>query len=458
MGSQSVDPQPIRTNISDIYAEAVLHDAQLSALRHAYKAQAEQLPQARSGLLPTLAAGATSDATTLSRESASSRERSGLVFKANLSQPLFRPDRWYGLKAAEDSVLQAEIELAAKEQELIVRVVEAYTDVLRQQDENAVSKAEETAFLHQRELAQGRLDDGVASITDVLDAQAAYDIARANKLTSERRLEDGYESLTQITGKEYHSLAGLKHELPTILPAPRDSSAWVAFGLQQNLEYLAAQRAVKVANNTVLQRKSGHSPSLDLVASYRRGDNDSFGYTNSADVTNGGYRGNIAQATIAIELNLPIYNGGSVSSQVRESTQRLSQREDEQESKRRQVVLNIRNAYRAVNDDVEQLVARLSSVKSAHKALEANEVGLQVGTRNIGDVLSAQKQLFAAVRQYNNARYDYVNDVTNLKMHSGMLMPGDINSLNSYLDSSYVADRDYLPIKISSDDRRAAPN
>lgn len=445
MASQGSTFPTSRVDIRQIYAEAVEHDAQISALRHAYRAQVEQVPQARAGLLPTVTGGATNDVTTLSRESVSTRERSGLVFKASLTQPLFRPDRWYGLKAAQDSVLQAEIELEAKEQQLIVRVVEAYTEVLRQQDENAVSKAEEAAFLHQRELAQGRLDDGVASITDVLDAQAAYDTAQANRLGSKRKLEDGLEALTQVTGKEYSSLSGLRHELPKILPSPRDSSAWVAFGLQQNLEYRAAQSAVRAAHNTLMQRESGHSPTLDLVASYRTGDNDSFGYTNSADINSVGYRGNVEQATIAIELNVPIYSGGSINSQIRESNQRLSQREDEQEDKRRQVVMSIRNAYRAVNDDVEQIRARISSVISGQKALEANAIGVQVGTRNIGDVLSAQRQLFGSVRQYNNARYDYVVDVTKLKMSAGILTAEDINSLNLYLDSEYVADRDYLP-------------
>ncbi|TSC25547.1 channel protein TolC, partial [Pseudomonas sp. ST1] len=199
-------------DLLDVYRAAFFNDAQLSAARHAYKAQREAVPQARAGLLPNLTAGATSEVTRLERDEPSlSRERSGTTFRANLSQPLFRIDRWFQLKAAQSSVDQAELELSAKEQNLLLTAAQAYFETLRQLDAFAAAQAEEAALLRQRDQAQGRLEDGASSITDVYDAQAAYDNARANRQLVQRKVDDAYEALERLTKHSYTSIAGMKH-------------------------------------------------------------------------------------------------------------------------------------------------------------------------------------------------------------------------------------------------------
>jgi outer membrane protein len=433
-------------DLLSVYQAASLNDAQLSAARHAYNAQREAVPQARAGLLPNLTAGATSEVTRLERDEPSlSRERSGTTFRANLSQPLFRIDRWFQLKAAQSSVDQAELELSAKEQNLLLTAAQAYFETLRQLDAFAAAQAEEAALLRQRDQAQGRLEDGASSITDVYDAQAAYDNARANRQLVQRKVDDAYEALERLTKHSYTSIAGMRHQMPVEAPVPNDARAWVDVAVRQNLELQASERAVSAVEQTLNQRKAGHAPTVDAVASYRKGDNDSFGYSNPTDFGANGYRDNVAQSSIGIELNIPLYSGGMTNSQIKESTERLYQSQDEQEDRRREVVLNTRNAFRGINTGIEQIAARRQSIVSGQKSVEANQVGVDVGSRNIADVLNAQRQLYAAVRDYNNARYDYILDNLKLKQAAGTLSPDDLRALAIYLKQDYDPAKDFLP-------------
>ncbi|MDO7929012.1 TolC family outer membrane protein [Pseudomonas sp. KFB-139] len=429
-----------------VYQAAAVSDAQLSAARHAYKAQREAVPQARAGLLPNLTAGATSEVTRLERDEPSlNRERSGTTFRANLNQPLFRIDRWFQLKAAQSSVSQAELTLSAQEQTLVLTAAQAYFETLRQLDGFAAAQAEEAALLRQRDQAQGRLEDGASSITDVYDAQAAYDNARANRQQVQRRVDDAYEALERLTKHTYTSIAGMGHQLPVEAPVPNDARAWVDTAVRQNLELQASEHAVTAAEQTLNQRKAGHAPTIDAVASYRKGDNDSFGYSNPTDFGSNGYRDKVAQSSIGIELSIPLYSGGMTNSQIKESTERLYQSQDEQEDRRREVVLNTRNAFRGINAGIEQITARRQSIVSGQKSVEANQVGVDVGSRNIADVLNAQRQLYAAVRDYNDARYDYILDNLRLKQAAGTLSPDDLKALALYLKQDYDPARDFLP-------------
>ena len=149
----------------------------------------------------------------------------------------------------------------------------------------------------------------------------------------------------------------------------------------------------------------------------------------------------VDERSIGLELNIPIYSGGLTSSQVRESYQRLNQSEQSREGQRRQVVQDTRNLHRAVNTDVEQVQARRQAIISNQSSLEATEIGYQVGTRNIVDVLNAQRQLYAAVRDYNNSRYDYILDTLRLKQAAGTLSPADLEALSAYLKQDYDPDR-----------------
>lgn len=444
-----------RATLLSVYELAVENDAQLSAARHAFQASREAVPQARAGLLPNLSAGAASDKTRLDRDQPDLvRERSGLVFQARLTQPLFRLDRWYQLKAAESAADQTELELAAQEQELILNAARAYFETLKALDQLSASLAEEAALNGQRAQAEARLKDGVSSITDVLDAQAAFDMANANRMLAEQKVEDAYEAIYRLTQVSFSAIDGMDQRLPVEAPEPFDSRAWTELASVQNLRVQASAHAVTAAERTYARSRAGHLPTLDAVASYRKGDNDSFGYSNPTDFGLSQYQGNVAQGSVGLELNIPIYSGGSVSSQVRESSERLLQSRDELEDARREVVQRTRNAFRAVTSNVVQVAARRQTIRSSAESLKANRVGLDLGTRNTGDVLDAQRQLYAAVRDYNDARYNYILETLTLKLNAGTLSPGDLQALATFSKQGYDPSSDFLPPDVGPLDAR----
>lgn len=430
----------------EVYRHAAQQDASLSAARHQYQALEERVPQARAGLLPSLNAGATVEHTRVQQDQpALTHTRSGTVYQANLNQPLLRLDRWYALKAAEAGTAQAGLELAAKEQSLILQSAEAYFDTLRALDALAAAKAEAKALKRQQAQAEARLANGASNITDVLDAQAAHDNAVANHKRARRKVADAFDALNRLTRQDYSHIAGIAHQLPVQPPRPNDASAWVSQAMQGNLSLLASSQAVNAAEQASRQRKAGHAPTLDAIASYRKGDNDRFGYSNVSDFGRSGYRDDITQGTFGLELNIPLFTGGLARSQVREATQRLAQSQDEHEDRRREVVLQTRNLHRAVNADVEQVQARQQSIRSSQASLQANQMGQALGSRNTADVLNAERQLYRAVREYNDARYDFIIDSLKLKQAAGSLAFDDLLDLSRHLNRNYDPDRDFLP-------------
>lgn len=439
-------PTGNKTGLVTVYNEAVKNNADLAAARANYAAISEVVPQARAGLLPNISGGAdmTDTDTEVDRTIGDlDTSRSGLSYQANLAQPLFRADRWFQLKAAKATDQQYALQLSATEQNLILQSAETYFAVLRAQDTLASTKAEEAAFKRQLDQANERFDVGLSDKTDVLEAQAGYDTSRANRIIAERNVEDAFQALVTLTNHEYAAIEGIQHTLPILAPVPNDAKAWVDTAAQQNLNLQSSNYAVDAAEETLRQRKSGHAPTLDAVAQYQKGDNDSLGFTNSDPLSP--YNGDAEQTTIGLQLNIPIYSGGLTSSQVREAYQRLSQSEQERESLRRQIVENTRNLHRAVNTDVETVQARKQSIISNQSALEATEIGYQVGTRNIVDVLDAQRQLYSSVRNYNDARYDYILNNLRLKQAAGTLAPSDLEALSGFLKPDYNPDRDFLP-------------
>ncbi|WP_166357935.1 TolC family outer membrane protein [Pseudomonas akapageensis] len=435
-------PLSNKTDLVSVYQEAVNNNSDLAAAQSGYAAQKEIVPQARAGLLPNLSGGANALNTRTEFDDPSiTAKRSGMSWQATLAQPVFHAERWFQLQAAEAVNEQAALQLSATEQNVILQSAENYFSVLRAQDGLAASKAEEAAFKRQLDQSNERFDVGLSDKTDVLQSQASYDTARANRITSQRQVDDAFEALITFTNRQYISIQGMSHTLPVVTPTPNDAKAWVDTATQQNLNLLATNYAVSAAEETLRQRKAGHAPTVDAVAQYQKGDNDNLGFSNPA----ANVHGDIAQTSIGLQLNIPIYSGGLTSSQVRQAYQQLNQTEQQRESLRRQVVENTRDLHRAVNTDVEQVKARKQSIISNQSALEATEIGYQVGTRNIVDVLDAQRSLYTSVRDYNNARYDYILDNLRLKQAAGTLNPSDLQALLPYLKPDYNPDKDFLP-------------
>ena len=228
------------------------------------------VPQARAGLLPNLSAGADSNnVRTQIDQPAATANRDAHSWRATLSQPLFRADRWFQLQAAQAVNEQASLQLSASEQNLILQSAESYFAVLRAQDNLASTKAE-NAFKRQLDQSNERFDVGLSDKTDVLQSQASYDTARANRILAQRQVDDAFEALITLTNRQYNSIQGIVHTLPVLPPAPNDAKAWVETAGRQNLNLLASNYAVTAAEETLRQRKAGHLPTLDAVAQYEK--------------------------------------------------------------------------------------------------------------------------------------------------------------------------------------------
>ncbi|WP_045882502.1 TolC family outer membrane protein [Pseudomonas chlororaphis] len=438
-------PRALPCDLWRVYQDARQNNSALAAARADQAARAEAVPQARAGLLPTLSANAELNSTSTSlHQPRQDTQRSGTSYQAVLNQPIFRADRWFALKAAEAEDQQAQLELAAAEQKLMLDSAQAYFGLLKAQDALAAAKAEEAALKRQLELAEKGLQYGLSDRTDVLQAQAGHDTAQANRIVAKKRMDDAFEALDTLTHQQYEAIQGVRHDMPILLPEPNDARRWVATAVRQNLTLQASQQALDATRQTLSARKAGHAPTLDAVLRYQTGDNDNLGYGNS-DIRGSGYGGNVEQRSVGLQLNIPLFSGGQTRSQVREAYQRMNQREYLNDDLRRQVVEQTRNLHRGLNSGVDQVRARRQSIISNQGAVLASQMGFQVGTRNIVDVLEAQRQLYNAVRQYNDSRYDYILDTLRLKQAVGTLSPRDLEALGEYLKADYDPDRDFLP-------------
>lgn len=442
-------PLSQKVGLVSVYYDAVNNNADLAAAKAQYQAKQEVVPQAKAGLLPQITADADYGNTrTAFDKPPATIKRNTHVYSVNLAQPLFRVDRWFQLQAAYATNEQAGLDFAVTQQHLILQAAQAYFNILQAEDNLAATKSEEEAYKRQRDESAERFKLGLADKTDYLQAKAAYDMSRANRIEAEKTVADAYQALTTLTDRHYAAVQGMRHNLPIKLPIPNEAKLWVDKAVENNISLRANYYGVTAAQETLKQKKAGHAPTVDLVAAYKKGENDAFNYSNSATTINR-YGADVEQKSIGVEFQLPLYSGGMTSSQVREARSTLMMSEQQQESLRRKVVQNTRDYHRAVNTDVEKISALRQTIISSQSALEATEIGFRVGTRNIVDVLDAQRQLYDAVRNYNNARYAYIIDTLSLKEMIGSLSPMDLQELEAYLNPAYEPDRDFLPPDLS---------
>lgn len=421
--------------LTSLYQLAAANNAELAAARSAWQARSENLPQARAGLLPNLGLEASNSHM---RTKADTREhgqhrmgRNAHSYQASLSQPLFRLDRWYQLKAAQADNEQATLELSAAEQALILQTAERYFAVLAALDQQRTSTAEVRAFAKQMELANERFAAGLGDKTDVLQARAAHDHASAGLLQAQHQVENSRQALTALSGRSFMQLKALQHQLPVQPPVPANAADWVERALNDNLQLQALEFAVQAASHDLSRRKAAHGPSLDAIARHQRGDNDGLGLVNRGMPPT--FDGRASQTLIGLQLSIPLYSGGILSSQVRQGRYLLEQSEHLQEQLRRDLEQHTRSLHHAVSSDAQQVGARRNAIVSALSALEASQLGYEAGLRTLPELLDAQQLLYNAISHYNAARYAYVLDSLRLQQAAGSLSPDSLLALDEYL-------------------------
>ncbi|HHJ17774.1 MAG TPA: hypothetical protein ENJ80_13870 [Gammaproteobacteria bacterium] len=408
-----------------VYQQALISNPQLAAAASNLQAVREQRPQAIAGLLPTLGASGTITRKRFKERdpSAPAEYSTDKIASLDLRQPLFHYDRWIQLKQSDSEIARAEAEFAAAQQELMVQVAERYFNVLDAQDNVEFAKAEKSAIGRQLEQATQRFDVGLIAITDVKAAQARYDLSVSLEIKAESELVQAKDALREIAGTYYDVLAPLKPDLELEHPDPASPESWVEQAGKQNLKILAAQAQTETAQQEILRQRSGHLPTLDLNAS-----------ASYIDLTFGGIAPLKRQdSEVGVELNIPLYQGGLISSRTRQARSRFQEATDRLQQEVRSAEFETRNAYRGVVTDIAQVKALSESLESTKVAVEAEEAGFEVGTRTIVDVLNAQREKFLARLNYARARYLYVVDQLRLKKAAGILSAEDMEEVNAAL-------------------------
>ncbi len=418
-------------DLLQVYRDAVGFDAQYAAARAARNAGVEKLPQGRAGLLPTIGLSANTtwndiESTSRSTGITTGRDYNSNGWSASLSQPLFRWQNWVGYKQAELAAALAEMQLAQASQDLIVRVTQAYFDVLLAQETLATAQAQKVAIAEQLESAKRNFEVGTATITDTHEAQARYDLTVATEIAAENDLAVKRQTLHTLTGKETDALKGLRSGVQIGTPQPADIAQWVSSAETGNIGVQIAQTNLDVSGREIERQRAGHYPTLDLVATH--------GKTGSGFSSTTGSGVDTKSSTIGLQLAVPLFAGGAVSSKEREAAALNEKARADLDFARRQATLAARQSYLGVNSGLSQVKALEAGVASSQLAVESNKLGYEVGVRINIDVLNAQSQLFDTKQKLAKARLDTLIAQLRLKSAAGTLTEADLAAINALLE------------------------
>ena len=415
--------QPI--DLVTAYSLALEHDADIHAAYNQLLASKEAKPQALADLLPSVNASAiTNDVRQESESSFSGGGKSTSQFRdesfsVSLRQPLFDWTNYTRYKQANKRVSKAEVEYNFAEQALILRLTERYLDSLQADVNLKLANDDVNAFTRQLEQATVRFDVGLIAITDVHNAQARYDLSIATQIAAQDDLYSAQEALREIIQTDELALAPLAPSFPLSAPQPNDISSWETSAAKSNLAL-----EIAIAKKEVNIQRSGHYPTVDIVAShlYNETGGGSFGtgFRNESD-------------KIGLELNLPLFSGGKTSSLTRQAVFNHQQSLDILQSLQRTTLRQTRDAFRGVTANLKRIHALEQAIISNQSSLDANEVGLEVGTRTIVDVLDAQSNLSRAKLQLIEAKRSYILSILNLKYTAGSLSKDDLVTVNQWL-------------------------
>jgi len=418
-------------DLLQVYEKAVTNDAVVREARATRDAAQELEPLARSLLLPNLSAGGTANLNRFDRKSIDFQDTyTNTTAGLNLTQAVFRRDRWMQLEQSKSQIAQADAQLTAEEQGLIVRTARAYFDVLGAQDTLEFVRAEKKATARELDQAKQRFEVGLDAITSVHEAQSRYDITVADEVTAQFQLDQAWEALRQIIAERPQKLAELVEKIPLQPPSPDSEDKWSEWAQQNNPRIQAAQHAAEVAKQEIEVQRSGHYPTLDAVGSYQ------ISRFSGVD-TPGGFASeslaDIDRGTIGLQLTIPIYQGGGVEAGTRQAVSQYQAAQDALDGRRREVDKNVRDAFRAVNQTIARVKALETAIVSTQSALEATQAGYEVGTRTIVDVLNRQRDLYSAQRDYAISRYQHLVANLALKQAAGNVTREDVALINALL-------------------------
>ncbi len=426
----SVSPTLWAENLIEIYERALQNDPTIKQAEAKQSAAGESRTQGLARFFPTVSATGASSREWLHNKKAflsnqglfpASQEYWNHSFTLNLTQPLFHWDHWVRLSQSDNQIAQAEADYQAALQNLFVRTTEAYFNILSAQDNLAFTVSEKQAIAKQLEQAKERFDVGIIPITDVYEAQAAFDQTVANELEATNNLDNQKEALREIIGDNAALLNPLGETLPLKKPEPDNMTKWGETAEASNLSIIAALNQMEFSRKAIDVQRSGHLPKLDLVGTYGATDN------NSAF----GLRGD--NQTIGVQLNVPLFEGGAVNSRTRQASYDFEAAKENLTAVKRSIKRQVNNSYRSILTSISRIEALKATVTSATSALEASEAGFEVGIRTMVDVLGEQRNLYRAKRDLSRARYNYLINSIKLKQTTSDLTQKDLELINRLL-------------------------
>lgn len=417
-------------DLIDIYKTALKNDPIYQAAVSTRLSQREAIPQSVAALLPNISAQAniSNNYQNISQSPIPGQPNGVSNFQSktyniSIRQPLINVNDWLAVKQANNAGKQADLTLAAAAQDLIFRVANAYFNVLSAQDSLRFAQAEKIADSKQLNQAQKRVQVGLDALTSVYEAKAAYDKSLAIEISAENTLRNNQEALRQLTGQTYFSINHFVKKIPLQTPQPANIEEWVNAATQHNLKLMAARYSVEVAREKIKIQASGHLPNLSLIGSY--GNTDTFRYIPNSENENNG--------TLGLELDIPLFAGGAVSSKTRQAQYDFQTANANLDNTYRMLIINTRQKFNNVLADISKIKAEQQAIKSAQLSLNSTEESYKAGTRTIVDVLIAQQDLYDAKRTAASDQYKYLLDTLSLKQAAGSLKPDDLAQINQWL-------------------------
>ncbi|MBK9161502.1 MAG: TolC family outer membrane protein [Nitrosomonadales bacterium] len=418
-------------DLLETFRAAQANDPVFAAARATQQAGQEKLPQGRSLLLPSvnLNANSTFNDQTVQYKGAfpfpgGNNRYNSHGYGVSIVQPLFRQQSWMAYSESELQVVQSEAQFRIAGQDLILRVAQAYFDVLSAQDGVQLAEAQKAAISEQLEQAKRNFDVGSATITDTHEAQARHDLVSAQEIAARNNLEVRRNALQQLINAMPKELNPLGKEFKLETPQPADMEKWVGDALLNNPQLAIAQAGAELAEKEVTRNLGGHLPTVDLVANYSKS------YANGGSFGVGSDSNN---KSIGVQLNMPLFQGGAVNSRWREAEANRDRAKEELENARRMIAAQTRQAYLGVVSGIAQVKALQQALVSSESVLEASRLGQEVGVRTNLDVLNAQQQLYATRRDLYQAEYAYLISHLRLKAAAGSLGEEDLNRVNQAL-------------------------
>ncbi len=419
------------TGLVELYRESIANDAVYAAARAQRDAVQTLVPQARGQLLPQIGFNYGRNRNTTDNEF---QTQLGSVSKhydyysstgsLNLTQALLRPQAWLALAQAGDQVRQAEADFRQAEQDLILRLAQAYFDVLLAEDNVSLAQEQKAAIAEQLKQAKRYFEAGVGTVTDINDAQARYDTIVAQEIAAYNTLEVKVRALEQVVGGTHRKLDRLGPRLALEKPLPERIDEWIDFSLANNPQLKSKEAALEVAEKDVGKSAAAHLPTLDIVAGRSQVVNPSYSLVDNTNWT----------STIGVQLAVPLFTGGTTQGRVDQSMAVRERTRYELESVKRSTILSTRQEFLNVDSGVAQVKALEQAVKSNEVALYSAQRGQEAGMRTSFDVLNAQQLLFTVRRDLAQARYGYVTSRLKLRSASGLLGEEDVQLVQSWLD------------------------